>query len=90
MAGLQDIWAMVSRWMVTKQVRRPMALAAAAASQPACPAPTTMTSNPSSAFIRSPYFPTQNRPNMSSMTSSMRTSPVSSPTRGRQLRISSA
>src|SRR5512143_4042764 len=44
MAGLQLIWAIVSRWIVTRQVRRPMALAAAAASQPAWPPPTTTTS----------------------------------------------
>ena len=44
MAGLQDICAMRSRLSVKSAVRRPMRAAAMAASQPACPAPTTTTS----------------------------------------------
>src|SRR5579863_4685320 len=43
-AGLQLIWAMRSRFMVISAVLRPMRAAAIAASQPACPAPTTTTS----------------------------------------------
>jgi hypothetical protein len=43
-AGLQDIWAMRSRLRVKRAVRRPMRAAAAAASQPAWPAPTMRTS----------------------------------------------
>ena len=44
MAGLQDISPMVSKRCVTSAVRAPMRAAAAAASQPAWPPPTTMTS----------------------------------------------
>src|SRR5579883_1670158 len=44
MAGLQDICAIRSRLSVNRAVRRPMRAAAMAASQPACPAPTTTTS----------------------------------------------
>src|SRR5580698_1105124 len=44
-AGLQDICAIRSRFMVMIAVFRPMRAAAMAASQPACPAPTTATSN---------------------------------------------
>src|SRR5271168_1265710 len=44
MAGLQDICAMRSRLSVNRAVRRPIRAAAMAASQPACPAPTTSTS----------------------------------------------
>ena len=44
MAGLQDICAMRSRFSVKRAVRRPMRAEAIAASQPACPAPTTTTS----------------------------------------------
>ena len=43
-AGLQDIWAMVSMFMVTKSVLAPRLAAAAAPSHPAWPAPTTITS----------------------------------------------
>src|SRR5215831_15432608 len=46
-AGLHDICAMVSTDDVSTRVRAPMRAAASAASQPACPAPTTMTSNSS-------------------------------------------
>ncbi len=42
MAGLQDIWAMRSRFIVTMAVRRPRRAQALAASQPAWPAPTMM------------------------------------------------
>src|SRR5581483_4407532 len=44
MAGLQDICAIRTRFSVNKAVRRPIRAAAMAASQPACPAPTTTTS----------------------------------------------
>ena len=44
MAGLQDILAMVSIFMVTNITLEPIFAAATAASQPAWPAPTTMTS----------------------------------------------
>src|SRR5262249_28327761 len=44
-AGLQDISPMVSTLWVTSSVSAPMRAAAAAASQPACPPPITMTSN---------------------------------------------
>src|SRR5713226_1562911 len=43
-AGLQDICAIKSRFMVIIAVRRPIRAQARAASQPACPAPTTMMS----------------------------------------------
>ena len=43
-AGLQLILAMVSRLPLTRAVRQPRRAAAAAASQPAWPAPTTITS----------------------------------------------
>ena len=43
-AGLQDICAIRSMFIVTMAVRRPMRAQARAASQPACPAPTTITS----------------------------------------------
>src|SRR6202161_1221493 len=44
MAGLQDIWAIRSRFIVTMAVFSPMRAQARAASQPACPAATTTTS----------------------------------------------
>jgi hypothetical protein len=44
MAGLQDIWAMFCKLMVTNKVLAPKLAAAAAASDPAWPAPTTITS----------------------------------------------
>src|SRR5580658_5038877 len=53
MAGLQLIWAIRSRFMVMSAVLRPMRAAAIAASQPACPAPTTATSYCSIKAIRS-------------------------------------
>ena len=43
-AGLQDICAMVCMFIVTNNTRDPIVAAAWAASQPACPAPTTITS----------------------------------------------
>ena len=43
--GLQDIWPSVSMLWVSSSVRRPMRAAASAASVPAWPPPTTMTSN---------------------------------------------
>src|SRR5579864_8482980 len=43
-AGLQDIWAIRSTLSVYSAVFRPIRAAAIAASQPACPAPTTTTS----------------------------------------------
>jgi hypothetical protein len=43
MAGLQLIWAIVCIFMVTNKTLEPILAAAAAASQPAWPAPTTMT-----------------------------------------------
>ncbi len=43
-AGLQDIWAIKSRFIVTMAVLRPMRAHARAASHPAWPAPTTTTS----------------------------------------------
>src|SRR6476619_5085200 len=47
-AGLHDIWPMVSRALVTRAVRAPRRAEATAASVPACPAPTTSTSNSAS------------------------------------------
>ena len=44
MAGLQDIWAIRSRFIVMIAVFSPRRAHARAASQPACPAPTTITS----------------------------------------------
>ena len=44
MAGLQDITPIVARLCVTSAVRAPSRAAAAAASQPAWPPPTTITS----------------------------------------------
>ncbi len=44
MAGLQDISPMVSTLWVSSSVRAPERADAAAASQPACPPPMTMTS----------------------------------------------
>src|SRR5687768_3597784 len=46
MAGLHDICPMPSRFIVSSSVRQPMRAAASAASQPACPAPMTGTSQP--------------------------------------------
>src|SRR5690242_10321893 len=43
-AGLQDLFAIVPREHVSRRVERPIRAAACAASQPACPAPTTTTS----------------------------------------------
>jgi hypothetical protein len=43
-AGLHDIWAIVPMFIVISRTLDPMFAAAAAASQPACPAPTTITS----------------------------------------------
>ena len=43
-AGLQDICAIFCKLIVTNKVCAPKFAAAAAASQPACPAPTTITS----------------------------------------------
>ena len=44
MAGLQLIWAIVCMFIVTRSTLDPILAAAAAASQPACPAPTTIIS----------------------------------------------
>jgi hypothetical protein len=44
MAGLQLIWPSASMLCVTSSVRHPIRAAAHAASVPACPPPTTMTS----------------------------------------------
>ena len=44
MAGLHDICPMASSFIVTSSVRAPIRAAAAAASLPACPPPTTITS----------------------------------------------
>src|SRR5207237_8398873 len=44
MAGLQDIWPIVSRLMLKSRVWHPMRAADKAASTPAWPAPTTKTS----------------------------------------------
>ena len=44
MAGLQGIMATLSKQMVVSSVFMPIRAAAKAASQPACPAPTTITS----------------------------------------------
>src|SRR5581483_3219320 len=44
-AGLQDIWAILSSSMVSSRTRAPMRAAASAASQPAWPPPTTTMSN---------------------------------------------
>src|SRR5215470_17316894 len=51
MAGLQDICPTRSRLRVTSAVDEPSRAAAEAASQPACPAPITITSNDSSKDI---------------------------------------
>src|SRR5262249_2130770 len=51
-AGLQDIAPIVANRWVISAVRAPMRAAAAAASQPACPPPITMTSN----FVRTARF----------------------------------
>ena len=48
MAGLHDIWPIVSRALVTIATLAPARAAATAASVPACPAPTTITSNSAS------------------------------------------
>src|SRR3954467_1131190 len=45
MAGLHDIAPIVPNRCVTRATSAPMRAAPAAASQPACPPPTTMTSN---------------------------------------------
>src|SRR6266540_5637740 len=45
MAGLQDIWPIVSRFCVSSRVRAPARAAPTAASLPAWPPPITMTSN---------------------------------------------
>ena len=45
MAGLHDICAIVSRFIVKRSVRQPSRAEASAASTPAWPAPTTMTWN---------------------------------------------
>ena len=42
--GLQDIWPSVSMLWVSSSVLRPMRAQASAASVPACPPPTTITS----------------------------------------------
>jgi hypothetical protein len=47
-AGLHDIWPMVSSALVTSATRAPSRAAATAASVPACPPPTTTTSNSAS------------------------------------------
>ena len=44
MAGLHDIWPIVSRFIVSSSVSAPMRAEASAASTPACPAPMTITS----------------------------------------------
>src|SRR5690349_1323212 len=44
MAGLQLIWAIVCIFMVTSRTLEPKLAALAAASHPACPAPTTIMS----------------------------------------------
>ena len=45
MAGLQDIWPIVSMLWVRSSVEAPTRAAASAASVPAWPPPTTITSN---------------------------------------------
>src|ERR1700739_4140293 len=50
-AGLQDIWAIRSTFIVIIGVFKPMRAQARAASQPACPAPITTTSNNSCIVI---------------------------------------
>src|SRR5829696_4625330 len=50
-AGLHDICPMLSSALVTSPTRAPRRAAATAASVPACPAPTTMTSNASSSVL---------------------------------------
>jgi hypothetical protein len=47
-AGLHDIWPIVSRALVTRPTDAPSRAAATAASVPACPPPTTRTSNSAS------------------------------------------
>src|SRR5438132_1587940 len=49
--GLHDIWPRVSMLCVSSSVRRPMRAAASAASVPAWPPPTTMTSKSSGNFM---------------------------------------
>src|SRR5688572_15577915 len=65
MAGLHDIWPIVSTLWVTSNVRAPTRAAAAAASQPACPPPTTITSYEAPPLvgdmILNPGSPVENR-----------------------------
>ena len=56
-AGLQDISPIVDNELVIRAVWIPDLAAAAAASQPACPAPITITSKSFSKFIGNLYIP---------------------------------
>src|SRR5215207_6243409 len=56
MAGLQLICATASAFIDRRHVFRPRRAAAIAASVPACPAPTTTTSNRYSSALTSPSF----------------------------------
>ena len=56
-AGLQDISPIVDNELVIRAVWTPDLAAAAAASQPACPAPITITSKSFSKFIGNLYIP---------------------------------
>ena len=56
-AGLQDISPIVDNELVIRAVWTPDLAAAAAASQPACPAPITITSKFFSKFIGNLYIP---------------------------------
>src|SRR5882757_3125552 len=60
MAGLQLIWPTVSQLVVSSAVRAPNRAAANAASVPACPAPTTITSNSYSFRAIPPAYPRWN------------------------------
>ena len=56
-AGLQDISPIVDNELVIRAVWTPDLAAAAAASQPACPAPITITSKSFSKFMGNLYIP---------------------------------
>src|SRR3972149_3902916 len=61
MAGLQLIGAIVSRLVVSNAVFAPMRAAASAASAPACPPPTTITSKSYAPIMRFIIHQVQNR-----------------------------
>ena len=79
-AGLQGMRAILSKFSVAIRVLAPRRALARAASQPAWPAPMTMTSYVSTTNMVTPlYLPKQNRLNISSTISSWTVSPVIEP-----------